>query len=433
ASFEREALAAGSIAQVHRARTPEGRDVAVKVQRPRIRQIFEADMRNLRRVATMIDALGLLGFVSAREMTDDFASWTVREMDFTQEGQTADRLRGLALDYEIVPEIFWSLTTSRVLTLELLHGPNAIQIQKILDEGGRPLLQARYPELDLDLVMRRLAFISLRQLFVTGFFHGDPHPGNVIVLHDNRVALIDFGIFGELAPSEREIWSRHFQAFATGDIREAIYQYSKLIIADPDSDVVAFRQEAFEALQHLYLTHLNPESSPEERHVARSSTAIFEMLREHRLRVTLNNLLFWRTLVALNASAFRLSPSFDLLGVQREFFKTYGPDPIDEALNVFRDAIHENIGALLHGELDRIGLALAIESRNDLNVVADVRESAPVARDRDRHARAMTLALVGLSLVVAGSGAAWDPAWRQAVILAAVPMLTLSFVTESLR
>lgn len=433
ASFERESLAAGSIAQVHRARTHEGREIAVKVQRPGIRRIFDADMRNLRRLATLVDALGLLGFVSSREMVDDFASWTVREMDFTQEGQTADRLRQVALEYEVVPEVFWSLSTSRVLTMEFLDGPNAIQVQQVLDRGGRERLHTEYPELDLDLVMDRLAFISLRQLFVTGFFHGDPHPGNVIFLRDNRVALVDFGIFGELAPSEREIWRRHFEAFAVGDLREAIYQYGKLIIASPDSDVVAFQREAYMALQKIYIAHLNPENPPEERHVARSSNAIFEMLREHRLRVTLNNLLFWRTLVALNASAFRLSPRFDLLGVQRTFFAAYGSDPLDEAYTIVRDSVQEQIRALLGGELGRIGQVLAVQSEGEQKIGAVVTASAPDARDRDRHAHALTLALVGLSFAVAGLGSAWEPAWRQVMLVLAVPTFALSLVTEVRR
>ena len=433
ASFERESLAAGSIAQVHRARTHEGREVAVKIQRPGIRRIFEADMRDLRRLAWFVDATGALGFVSSREMVDDFASWTIREMDFTQEGETADRLSEVALEYEVVPEVFWSLSTSRVLTMEFLDGPNAIQVQQILDQGGREHLREVYPDLDLDVIMHRLAFISLRQLFVTGFFHGDPHPGNVLFLRDNRVALVDFGIFGELAPSEREIWRRHFEAFATGNLREAIYQYGKLIMAGPDSDVVAFQREAYMALQKIYLAHLNPENPPEERHVARTSNAIFEMLREHRLRVTLNNLLFWRTLVALNASAFRLSPRFDLLGVQREFFAEYGTDPIDEAYTIIRDSIQEEIRAILTGELDQIGHGLAIQSEGEQQMAVVLAATAPSERDRDRHVHALTLALVGLSFAVAGLGAAWEPVWRQAMLLLAVPTFAWSLATEVRR
>jgi hypothetical protein len=157
------------------------------------------------------------------------------------------------------------------------------------------------------------------------------------------------------------------------------------------------------------------------------------MLREHRLRVTLNNLLFWRTLVALNASAFRLSPRFDLLGVQRQFFAAYGTDPLDEAYRILRDSIKEQIAAVLGGELGRIGQALAVQSRGELKFDVVVTESAPVNRDRDRHAQAVTLALVGLSLAVAGLGAAWEPVWRQVMLVLVVPTFAWSLLTEVRR
>jgi ubiquinone biosynthesis protein len=315
--------------------------------------------------------------------------------------------------------------------MEYVEGPNAVQLQSVIDRGED--LQSVYPGLDLSLVMRRMGFITLRQLFVTGFFHGDPHPGNVIFLPDNRVAMVDFGIFGELAPSEREIWRRHFEAFAVGDLREAIYQYGKIILAGPDSDIVAFQREAYMALQQLYLAHLNPENPPEERHIARSSTVIFELLRAHRLRVTLNNLLFWRTLVALNASAFRLSPKFDILGIQREFFSEYGSDPLDEAVRIIHGSIREQVSAVLRGELGRVGQALAVESRGDLEFEAIVAASAPSERDRDRHACALTLALVGLSFAVAGLGAAWEPAWRLAALALTIPVFAASLLAEVRR
>jgi hypothetical protein len=154
------------------------------------------------------------------------------------------------------------------------------------------------------------------------------------------------------------------------------------------------------------------------------------MLREHRLRVSLNNLLFWRTLVALNASAFRLSPRFDLLGVQREFFAEYGTDPADEAYTIISNAIQEQVRAVLSGELDQIGHLLALQSEGEQEFGVVLTESPVEARDRDRHAIALTLALVGLSLAVASFGAAWEPAWRQVALAAAVPTFAWSLATE---
>jgi len=97
-SFDRRTVAAASVAQVYEARTVAGERVAVKVRRPNVIPVFDADMRNLRRIARVADAVGLLGRLSAREALDEFATWTRREFDFVREGRTADRLRELFED-----------------------------------------------------------------------------------------------------------------------------------------------------------------------------------------------------------------------------------------------------------------------------------------------------------------------------------------------
>jgi ubiquinone biosynthesis protein len=270
-------------------------------------------------------------------------------------------------------------------------------------------------------------------LFVTGFFHGDPHPGNLIFLPDSRIAYVDFGIFGEFTDREREIWRKQFEAFALGDIRESIYQYSRLVIADPDGDLVAFQREAYESVQSFYLANLNPETPPEERHIGRSSAMLFELLQKHRLRVTLNNLLFWRTLVALNASAFRLSPRFDLLGTQREFFARYRPDPVEEMLDLVRKNIEERIMFQRDGQAEKINQALSISSQGALKLDVGLSGTAHDERQRNNAARAASLMLVGLSFAVAGGATLWDAPWRLAILVLAIPMFTWSVVRGARR
>src|SRR6185295_17095723 len=104
-------VGSASVAQVHEARIVSGDRVAVKIQRPGVERIFAADIRNLRRMASLVDISGVLGRLSALEMVDEFAAWTFRELNFVIEGQTADRLRVGALPHEIVPRVFWDLTT----------------------------------------------------------------------------------------------------------------------------------------------------------------------------------------------------------------------------------------------------------------------------------------------------------------------------------
>src|SRR5688572_3491262 len=200
-----EPLASASIAQVHQARLQDGRRVAIKVQRPDIERIVRADLRNMRRIGALVDALGLLGGLSARETVQELAIWTLRELDFLTEADAADRLRQHVGPFEQIPEIYRHLSTPRVLTMELVEGLSLSVVSRLYDAGGEVAVQGQLPGVDLSLALHRLFEGYLHQLFVTGFFHGDPHPGNIIIREDSTVAYVDFGIFGELTPHELRV------------------------------------------------------------------------------------------------------------------------------------------------------------------------------------------------------------------------------------
>ena len=203
--FRREPIAAASVAQVHEAQLLNGQRVAVKVQRPDVRRIFYADIRNLRRFAALIDASGLTGTVPIQGLVDEFAAWTERELDFALEGATADRLRANALPFEYSPLVYWELTTPRVLTMELIEALSVAEIARLFEAGGEAAIRARLPNLDLRLALKHFATACLHQIFDKRFFHGDPHPGNIMIRDDNTVVFVDFGIFGELSSYEAAI------------------------------------------------------------------------------------------------------------------------------------------------------------------------------------------------------------------------------------
>src|SRR5438874_3459212 len=135
AQFDAEPLAAASIAQVHRASLPDGTRVAVKIQRPRIQQIFAADIRNLKRLARVGDALRVLGPQSTRDAVEEFERFTSREMNFLTEARTAERLRANAGAFEEVPRVHFAFTTERVLTLDFVDAPSLAQIVHGLEDG----------------------------------------------------------------------------------------------------------------------------------------------------------------------------------------------------------------------------------------------------------------------------------------------------------
>ena len=403
--FDPVPIAAASIAQVHIAYTQTNEKVAVKIQRAGSARLLAADMRNLRRIVRVIDALGIVGEFSAQEVANQFATWTERELDFEMEGRTADRLRHNAASYEIIPRIHWPLTTKRVLTMEFIEGVSLAKIGQMIDSGRPDLLAQVLPNLDVERAGRNIAFAVLRQLFVFGFFQGDPHPGNVLVRDDNSVAFVDFGIFGQLTDDQRENLAGFLENLALGNIDWSFRYYARQHAPTADTDLHAFESQAKRILTLWYQTSISPFASAKERHMGRFATWMIDSIRRHRLRTDPDVMLLWRALFVLDASSERLSEYFDMMGQVRAFFLEFRPGPVGRVARMLADPVRN--AALLRlaregpGWAERIWAGLAGPGHS-WAVVSD--ESPGSHRWRSRQARWLAGGLMAVSLcALAGS------------------------------
>ncbi|HHW57927.1 MAG TPA: 2-polyprenylphenol 6-hydroxylase [Clostridia bacterium] len=214
AEFEPTPLAAASIAQVHKALLWSGKTVVVKVQRPGIEKIIAQDMRILEDVAKFVDNHTKYGKIyNFTKMVEDFKKRLEEELDFRIEGGNAEKFKKNFLkDKKVkIPSIIWTHTTRRVLTMEYIDGIPLNDFNAI-DEAG----------LDRGTIARNLAKSVLNQILRDGFFHGDPHPGNIMVLEDGTIAFLDFGMVGSLS-SERK---RQFSKMLLG----IVYKNSRMIV-----------------------------------------------------------------------------------------------------------------------------------------------------------------------------------------------------------
>ncbi|HEV2826576.1 MAG TPA: AarF/UbiB family protein [Pyrinomonadaceae bacterium] len=208
AEFEREPLAAASLAQVHRAYMRDGRAVVVKVQRPNIREQIVEDLESLGEVAQFLDSHTELGkrydFVN---MLDGLRTSLLRELDFKLELNNlinfSENLR--EFDRLIVPEPVDNFCTSRVLTMEYIPGKKITELSPL-----------RLMEIDGPGLARELFRAYLKQMLIDGFFHADPHPGNVFMTDDDRIALLDLGMVARLQPSFRDNVLRLLLAISEG-------------------------------------------------------------------------------------------------------------------------------------------------------------------------------------------------------------------------
>ncbi len=196
ARFDVVPLAGASIAQVHRAQLKDGTEVIVKIRRPGIEEKIEADLRLLERLAAVAEAqLPTLKPFGPSRLVREFSRSLQRELDFAAECRSAERVAAnlSALPFVVIPRVHWPFTGERVNVQDFIGGIPGNETARLRDEG-----------LDPSMLARRGAHAVLKMIVVDGFFHADPHPGNVFYLPDNHIAFIDFGMVGRLSVRRRE-------------------------------------------------------------------------------------------------------------------------------------------------------------------------------------------------------------------------------------
>ncbi len=242
--FDDEPLAAASLAQVHRAKLKNGTPVIVKVLRPGIRDQVETDIEILfGRVQFLMHHYEPARDLGLMDLADEFATTIREEMDYTREARNTDRLRtGLAEEKKInVPAVHWDLTTSCVLTLEEMQGI------KITDALKNPP-----PGADLKKMANTLASSFLKQIFVDGFFHADPHPGNILVGVNGEISLLDCGQTGRMDATSRTATLRMLIAFEQQDSRMLADEILQLGFSQEDVDVRVFTADLGKVLRSFY-------------------------------------------------------------------------------------------------------------------------------------------------------------------------------------
>ena len=295
--FASEPLASASIAQAHLARTKTGQEVIVKVQRPQIRQMILQDLAIMEHLAHLLarripesrryDPVGLV---------EEFRKTILLELDFRREGRNADRLRQHLRDMPgiVIPQVFWEYSAPRVLTIEYMVG-----------QGLRDAL-SRSAE-DRHRIAANLYEAFLKQIFEDGFFHADPHPGNLLFLPDGRVGLLDFGIVGRVSRDRLAGLVTILLAIMEQDVEALLDECIALGLMPADLDRQTIQYEIDELLaEHLDL----PLRDISLGHILET---LFEMGRKHRLKVLSNLVLLGKTMMTLEAVIRALDPAFALV------------------------------------------------------------------------------------------------------------------------
>lgn len=305
AEFADAPIAAASIAQVHRARLPSGEDVAVKVRRPGLEQVIGTDLEILRGLATLLEenAPELRAYAPV-EMVEEFARAIQLEVDLSNEASNMQRFaRNFAGDPQVhVPVLYESHSTSAVLTMEFVDGIKAKDLAG-LDAAGidRKKLAAAGVE------------FCLRQVFDHGFFHADPHPGNIFVLPGGVIAPIDMGMMGVLEPEMIDALLELLVGILLRDAEKIARLFARLDLVDEAVDRVRLRRDIAALLERYATLPIG------EVDVAALIASLFEVLQRHRVRVPPELLLMGKALATVDGMARDLDPTLDPIEAVRPY------------------------------------------------------------------------------------------------------------------
>jgi ubiquinone biosynthesis protein len=402
--LEYRAIAAGSIAQTHKAVLKDGRQVALKVQRPGIDRQVERDMTLIHDIARLVSSTQFGQRYNVVDLAEEFAEAINAELDFTTEAGYTDQLRrnlSKSSWYDakqlIVPQIYWDLTNSKIMVMEWLE--------------GTPLLKANLRAEDIhstDSGLRSAATTLLfraffKQYFVDGFFHADPHPGNIFYLDDGRLALLDCGMMGHMDPRTRNTMTEMVLAIVNCDAQRCAQL--TLQLAEPLKPVNLARLES----DYTRLLGRYYGLSLEQLNTAEIFGEILSAGIRNNLRWPANVGLFAKSLANLEGAARQFNPGVNLIDEVRPLMvdlfrqQLVGDDPLQALLRTgleFRNlslSSPRQFGFLLDRlSSEQLKFSLSIQG------VDDLRRSIDDAANRHAFSTVVAALIVGAAIVATG-------------------------------
>ncbi|MDZ7263869.1 MAG: AarF/UbiB family protein [candidate division KSB1 bacterium] len=390
ASFVEEPLAAASIAQVHRATMADGQPVILKIQRPEIRAMIETDISLLYYLAGIFEKFFFEGeLYNPRAIVDEFAKTIRDELDFVREGRNIDRFRHYFADDPTIyiPRVYWNATTSQLLTMEYIDG---VKISEI-DFSQRP-------DLDRKLIARYGAQATLKMIFELGFFHADPHPGNIFVLKNNVIAPLDFGMVGRLDEQTRNYLRNLLLAIVERDIEKIIRIFIEAEVLDESNNSRSLRLDLHDFIDNYYGLPLS------QIKIEKLLGDLIDILRRHHIALLTDVVLMAKALATIEGVGRKLDPEFNMMVLVEPYARQLISQPfaprrrLHELREMAQDT--ESLLKILPAELKYL---LKKVKKGKMNLIFEHRGLDRLILELDRSSNRLSFSLIIAALIIGSS------------------------------
>lgn len=317
-SVDKTPLASASVAQVHRATLHSGEEVAIKVQRPDIETNLLRDINLFSRIVSMAPETVKEMLVDVDAAFKEIAESTKRELDFRNEGQALVKFRLLNKEIDAVtaPKPYLNYTSKRVLVEEFVGGIRGLNLQQIREKG--------YDKRDL---AEKLVYSFLKQVFRDGFFHGDPHPGNLII-RDKKIVFIDFGIIGEISKGVQKDLIKLMQAIVFDDLDQLMNLLLQMAITKKKVDRFAFSED----LHDFYQSYIS--RSFGQINLSTFFSDVLAITHSYKMVMPNDFILLGKSLTIIEGVVTELHPEINVLEIATTYFKQRGDIKLTEDFSV---------------------------------------------------------------------------------------------------
>lgn len=406
--FNPSPIASASIGQVYRATLKSGALVAVKIQRPGIQEQFENDFHVAKFGADLLHLFGILSVVDWHEVVGEFINWTRRELDFTIEAKSAEIISNHSSKrpQTHIPKYYTQISTRRVLVSEFIENLNSVE-RVILGRLKNPKYSENLKKdhnIDLEVMAEYFIVDMIRQFFIDGFFHADPHPANIYLLDGNRLGYLDFGIIGEVgnkrmnmlrllyAMKERDTYemAKSFFSFArfafTEDIeimeklenaaskekyKKALEKIEEIMVDNLVEDLHAILDPWYSALDKVQSSEADAKVLLEY-NAARVFSKIIMTAKDYSIYLPREVALFFRTISIVDMVALKISPKTNMLKAIDQFFVEFPLETAEELITegTYEKEIEERIDPLHNLTYEEV-IELKVRDQDRLNLARE--------------------------------------------------------------